>query len=457
MSARGKKKAKQKSKAGRSDKAMTVPVASAGVALTISAPAVTLFYQDMLLEPSRTKWQYGEWHALIALDPVAVQRDQERGKLMLLVAAAHSHFGNGKEAMAAARQAVEWGCDRRLLARVLISAVSNSLGRAAASLDDPSAGEHFQEAIRLVEPRADVRLLGRTRQIRETARLGLLPEAGRLIDADLTEARAAPADHSARLTILDTELELLRGEISVALTRSQIFRDTPENLTPESPTAPADPAPPAALAPSAGLASRSVSQLGQDLWVLEKTRHKRGGYFVDFGATDGVALNNTLLLETEFGWTGLCAEPNPKFFADLRRNRRCIVSDACIGPRSGDSVEFIFADVFGGIADYADADSHAAKRHAYRAEGRVARLTTLSLEDFLLTHGAPHDIDYLSIDTEGSEYDILAAFPFDRWRIRLITVEHNFTPLRARIHALLSPLGYTRTEAQWDDWYALAE
>lgn len=454
MSARGKKKKRQKLKTGHTDSAMTVPAASVGTALNVSAidaPAATVFHQDLLLEPSRTKWQYGEWQALTALDPAEIQHDQERGKLMLLVAAAHSHFGNGKEAMAAAQQAVAWGCDRRLLARVLISAVSNSLGRVAASLDDPSAAEHFQEAIRLVEPKADVRLLGRTRQIRETARLGLLPEAGRLIDADLTAARAAPADHSARLAILDSELELLRVEMSLALTRSQIFRDTAE-----SPESPADPAP-AALAPAAALASRSVSQLGQDLWVLEKTQHKRGGYFVEFGATDGVALNNTLLLETEFGWTGLCAEPNPKFLADLRRNRRCIVSDACIGPRTGDTVEFIFADVYGGIAEYANADSHAAKRDAYRAEGKVARLTTISLEDFLLQHGAPQDIDYLSIDTEGSEYDILAGFPFDRWRIRLITVEHNFTPLRARIHALLSPLGYIRTEAQFDDWYALAK
>ena len=445
MSARVKKRKKQKSKTGRADRALTVTVASAGPAQSSSVPVpATVFHQDVLLEPSRTKWQYGEWQALIALDPAEIQRDRERGKLMLLVAAAHSHFGNGREAMAAAQQALAWGCDRRLLARVLISAVSNSLGRVAASLDDPSATEHFQDSIRLVEPKADVRLLGRTRQIRETARLGLLPEAGRLIDADLTEARAAPADHTARLAILDSELELLRGEISVALTRSQIFRDEPASMT-----SPANPAPPAALA------RRSVSQLGQDLWVLEKTRHKRGGYFIEFGATDGVALNNTLLLETEFGWTGLCAEPNPKFFADLRRNRRCIVSDACIGPRSGDTVEFIFADVYGGMADYANADSHAAKRNAYRAEGKLALLTTISLEDFLLKHAAPQDIDYLSIDTEGSEYDILAAFPFDRWRIRLITVEHNFTPQRAQIHALLSPLGYIRTEAEFDDWYEL--
>ena len=70
---------------------------------------------------------------------------------------------------------------------------------------------------------------------------------------------------------------------------------------------------------------------------------------------------------------------------------------------------------------------------------------------------APREIDYLSIDTEGSEFAILAAFPFDQWTIHLITVEHNYSPDRERLHALLTERGYTCTEAQWDDWYELRQ
>ena len=67
--------------------------------------------------------------------------------------------------------------------------------------------------------------------------------------------------------------------------------------------------------------------------------------------------------------------------------------------------------------------------------------------------GAPVDIDYLSIDTEGSEYEILQALSFDRWNIRLISVEHNYTARREDIQLLLKEKGYSLIEMKWDDWY----
>jgi FkbM family methyltransferase len=123
------------------------------------------------------------------------------------------------------------------------------------------------------------------------------------------------------------------------------------------------------------------------------------------------------------------AEPNPELFAQLQRNRSCIVSSDCIAGETGKTVEFIAADEFGGFAEYADHDMHADKRQAYAESGKVLELTTISLHDFLKKSKAPKTIDYLSIDTEGSEYEILAAFPFEKWDIRLITAEHNFGPV----------------------------
>jgi hypothetical protein len=86
----------------------------------------------------------------------------------------------------------------------------------------------------------------------------------------------------------------------------------------------------------------SPSQLGQDLCVLEQTNYKKGG-FVEFGATDGVLLSNSYLLEKEFGWQGLCAEHNPKYFKQLQKNRNCTVNEACIAGETGKVVEFVTA------------------------------------------------------------------------------------------------------------------
>jgi hypothetical protein len=135
--------------------------------------------------------------------------------------------------------------------------------------------------------------------------------------------------------------------------------------------------------------------------VLEKTGYKREGFFVEFGATDGVVLSNTLLLEKQFGWNGICAEPNPKFFKELSKNRRCIVSNACIGSLSGEKIEFIFADAYGGMKKHADSDMHQAKREAYYAQGETALLTTISLHDFLTQYKAPKLIDYMSAAVPG--------------------------------------------------------
>jgi hypothetical protein len=65
-------------------------------------------------------------------------------------------------------------------------------------------------------------------------------------------------------------------------------------------------------------------------------------------------------------------------------------------------------------------------------------------------------IDYLSIDTEGSEYEILANFDFSKHRFRVITCEHNYTQERDKIHTLLTEKGYLRKfedVSQFDDWY----
>lgn len=389
--------------------------------------------EEGLFERARLLWQTGDWPALAALDRRPLADHPDRARLALLAAAGAAQTGDLAAARRQAQRALDWGCARGLVARVLVAGLYNSLGRVASLIgDEDRAAGYFDSAVTLAMPGHEGTALGQTRNIREKARLGLLPEAARLM-GDALEAQTA--DHGfteAQRRIFASQIRLIQYEMTLLQKRGRM---RPAGRGRE------------------GLESRSTSQIGQDLWVLERTGYKRGGFFVEFGATDGVRLSNSYLLETEFGWSGICAEPNPDYFAELKRNRACTVSPDCILGESGREVEFILADEFGGVADFAGADLHSPRREAYRRDGRTIRVTSISLDAFLEKHGAPRRIDYLSIDTEGSELDILTPFPFDKWDIRLITVEHNKSADREPIRALLERHGYRGTEAQFEDWY----
>lgn len=203
-----------------------------------------------------------------------------------------------------------------------------------------------------------------------------------------------------------------------------------------------------------GLLPESRGQLRQDLLALAACGMKRGGFFVEFGATDGIELSNTYLLENVFGWNGILAEPARKWHNSLRSNRRSPIDTRCVWSKSGETLSFRETEdgVLSTIDEYATADHHAKSR----ASASVYDVKTISLNDLLMDHNAPDLIDFLSIDTEGSELEILRHFDFSRYRFSIITCEHNHTSARAEIYSLLKKNGYRRVLeniSAWDDWY----
>jgi FkbM family methyltransferase len=201
----------------------------------------------------------------------------------------------------------------------------------------------------------------------------------------------------------------------------------------------------------------SKSQLRQDLFVLSHLDFKRHGFFVEFGATNGVDLSNSYLLETRFDWTGILAEPAKCWHKDLRRNRKAIVDPRCVWKNSGSTLSFNeveFAEL-STINEYSATDFHKEARE----HGTSYDVQTISLGDLLAEHCAPKTIDYLSIDTEGSEFEILNSFDFAKHDFNVITCEHNFTSMREEIYRLLTAHGYQRVFenlSRYDDWYTMS-
>jgi FkbM family methyltransferase len=398
----------------------------------------------------RCQWLTADWESLADLQESEFSSHPKRAKIAILVASAMHELRAYDSAREALYRALEWGASRRDIVKVLIGHTHAALGRACLAEEDiPRAEKHFFDCISNILPSKSAKHHAKERLFKEILSMGLLPDAQKLLASTLSDFQARNVGTVSEQSVFATKLELLGHELQLALQRGQIgIHGNTERIHGKT----------------GGdtntfkdeLKSKSTSQLGQDLWVLEKTSYKRNGFFVEFGATDGVRLNNTYLLEKEFDWSGLCAEPNPEFFAKLQKNRSCMVSQDCISGESGKEVSFLLADEYGGISDFCD-DMHNQKRKAYDELDKSISVTTISLDDFLSKHGAPTTIDYLSIDTEGSEYEILRHFPFKKWNVRLITVEHNFTPMRELIHELLTSKGYSRQEAKWDDWYELKQ
>ena len=205
--------------------------------------------------------------------------------------------------------------------------------------------------------------------------------------------------------------------------------------------------------------ARAQGQLFQDLWVLFELGDLQPGYFVDFGATNGVTMSNSHLLEKHHGWQGILAEPNPEYHERLGRERGARISHKCVYSRSGLTMDFLCTQqgTFSRLADIAPGDRHETEK---RMNPRTIAVETITLEDLLQEHGAPETIDYLSVDTEGSELEILQAFDFSRRFVRCLTVEHNYTPMREALHELLTAQGYVRRFpefSRFDDWYVHRE
>ena len=203
------------------------------------------------------------------------------------------------------------------------------------------------------------------------------------------------------------------------------------------------------------VATKCKSQLGQDMFVLLRSNFKRNGYFVEFGGTNGVELSNTHILEKEFGWRGIIAEPAIIWHKELVRNRGCHIEIDCVWDKSGEILTFNETN-FAVLSTIDKFSSHDELHKESRKIGKKYDVKTISLEDMLIKYLAPKTIDYLSIDTEGSEYQILSNFNFDKYEFKFITCEHNYTADREKIYSLLLSKGYLRVEegkSQFDDWY----
>ena len=195
-------------------------------------------------------------------------------------------------------------------------------------------------------------------------------------------------------------------------------------------------------------------ELGNDRWIVEAVfPGLEGGFFVEAGATNGVNGSGTYVLEKKLGWEGICVEVIPPQFERLAQFRSCRRDNRALWSVTGEHVEFSIFPERTGLSGVSHLNKNAP---ALLVEGqRVERIQamTVTLMDLLCDHHAPPVVDYLCLDVEGAEREVIGAFDFDGpYRLSAVSIEgHACDEIMeaAGYHAVSNPFTTVAFETYW--------
>ena len=203
------------------------------------------------------------------------------------------------------------------------------------------------------------------------------------------------------------------------------------------------------------------SQLYQDMFAEFILNIDPKKTFLEFGATDGKHLSNSYTLENDFGWTGVLAEPDTQWHSNLNLNRtKCKKIYDCIWKKSDEKINFFSSEIgeFSTLEEfkYSDIDTIPDNTKARNKKGKIYQVNTISINDVIEKEFNNISPSYISVDTEGSELEILNSFNYSKYHPLVFTVEHNYTKLEKNIDELMLKNNYSRIFRKltsFDAWY----
>jgi FkbM family methyltransferase len=207
-------------------------------------------------------------------------------------------------------------------------------------------------------------------------------------------------------------------------------------------------------------ASPYKSQYEQDSWLNENVfKGQREGIFVEIGAYDGVIGSNTYFYEKELGWKGVCIEPIKERYDELVKNRNCICLNCCVYSKN-ENIYFQenngYTEMLSGIINCYDPLHMIRINKEQRERGgesKILQKPAYTLTKILLENNI-NRVDYVSIDTEGSEFDIIKGIDFDKIKIRILDIENNYRDSPPYIEEFLKGKGYEKLRVlHGDDIY----
>jgi FkbM family methyltransferase len=192
--------------------------------------------------------------------------------------------------------------------------------------------------------------------------------------------------------------------------------------------------------------NRFYGQHGEDCLLWAFFGDKTTGFYVDVGAFDGRYVSNTYSFE-QGGWQGICIEPHPVTFDLLKslRNSICL-NVACVADESIQTVTFYTEKL--GLLSGIQVDGEDVKRRYQKRGLEFDGFDTIKVPAITLNHVLTHhlpsgtEIDFVSIDVEGTELDVLAGLDLKRFKPRVFVIETNTSQEQQGLTDFLAEHGY---------------
>ena len=186
------------------------------------------------------------------------------------------------------------------------------------------------------------------------------------------------------------------------------------------------------------------SQIFQDLFAYFFSNFKKKGVFIEIGGGNGVDLSNTYILEKKFKWKGVICEPDNRLHANILAKRKCFLETAPVTNISNKNIYFYYRGLYNSFTS-----------SSYNSSAK--KIKSISLNNLIKKYKLTKNIDYISIDTEVNELNIIKNFNFNKYNVKIFTIEHNFKKReRESIYKILKKNDYQRVFkyiSYMDDWY----
>jgi FkbM family methyltransferase len=200
----------------------------------------------------------------------------------------------------------------------------------------------------------------------------------------------------------------------------------------------------------------SYSQFGEDVFIAQHFDPNYQGICIDIGATDGIGMSNTYHFE-KHGWKCIAVEANPNMIDALKSNRANAVHCA-VGQYNNREVEFKLVTLEGGnqtAISGLELDQRLMQSHAFlNPQVSIVKVQERTLDNIIADFDWVTHIDFISIDTEGTELDVLKGFDIPKWNVKLFCIENNFND--PEIEQYLGLFGYRKVRRhEVNDFYTL--